>query len=205
AWLTAGQGHNDPVRFARSLASRVARAARLELSANIAMRDMDSVLTRAAARGPLAIILDDFDVIAADEALSFAASLLHQLPENVRLFVACRSDPRLPLARRRARGEVLTLRERDLRLRGDAIARIIALHAPRCSLYAEQVSTATAGWPLGVRMIARAVALGASATAILQTREALLEEVFQRESEAVTRALQRAVIISSLDPRMSRA
>jgi LuxR family transcriptional regulator, maltose regulon positive regulatory protein len=61
------------------------------------------------------LVLDDYHVIdaaAVDDALTF---LLEHLPPQVHLIIATREDPRLPLARLRARGQLTELRAADLR------------------------------------------------------------------------------------------
>src|SRR3954447_386567 len=65
--------------------------------------------------GPTVVALDDYHVIdaaAVHEAVSF---LLDNLPPQVTLAMTTRADPPLPLARLRARGELVELRAADLR------------------------------------------------------------------------------------------
>jgi LuxR family maltose regulon positive regulatory protein len=61
------------------------------------------------------LVLDDYhviDTIAVHEAVSF---LLEHLPSNVHLVISCRTDPPLPLAKLRARGQITELRAAELR------------------------------------------------------------------------------------------
>jgi LuxR family maltose regulon positive regulatory protein len=72
--------------------------------------------------GELVIVLDDFHVIEAREITEGLAYLLDHLPPRVHLVVVTRSDPPLPLARMRARGELVEVRSADLRFTTDEAA-----------------------------------------------------------------------------------
>lgn len=61
------------------------------------------------------LVLDDFHVIEAREIHEGMAFLLDHLPAQVHLVLATRADPPLPLARLRARGELVEIRAGDLR------------------------------------------------------------------------------------------
>ncbi len=65
------------------------------------------------------VVLDDYHVIESTELHEAMAFLVDHLPSHIRLVVACRSDPPLPLARLRARGELLEVRAADLRFTTD--------------------------------------------------------------------------------------
>src|SRR6202011_6184599 len=61
------------------------------------------------------LVLDDYHVLdakAVDHALTF---LLEHLPPHMHLVIATREDPHLPLARLRARGQLIEVRAVDLR------------------------------------------------------------------------------------------
>ncbi len=61
------------------------------------------------------LILDDYHVIDAEPIHRAVAFLLEHLPPRIHLVIATRSDPPLPLARLRGRGELTELRAIDLR------------------------------------------------------------------------------------------
>src|SRR5229473_3282638 len=72
-----------------------------------------------------ALILDDYHLIreqAIHDSLQF---LLDHLPPCLHLLLASRGDPQLPLARLRARGQVVEIRETELRLSGEEAARFL--------------------------------------------------------------------------------
>ena len=71
---------------------------------------------------PFVLVLDDYHVIeapAVDQALTF---LIEHLPPQMRLVLATREDPQLPLARLRAQGHLSELRAVDLRFTSTEVA-----------------------------------------------------------------------------------
>src|SRR5437588_627530 len=65
------------------------------------------------------LVLDDYHVIGAQPIHQGIGFLLDHLPGQLRLVIAGRADPPLPLSRMRARGELAEVRAADLRLSGD--------------------------------------------------------------------------------------
>lgn len=65
---------------------------------------------------PLALVLDDYQVIRSLEIHQALAAFLDRLPPHIHLFVATRKDPPIPLARLRAQGELVEVRSEHLRL-----------------------------------------------------------------------------------------
>src|SRR3712207_5659716 len=62
----------------------------------------------------LVIVFDDYQCVTGDCCHESVAYVLEHLPENVHLVIASRSDPRLPLGRLRARGEINEIRTEQL-------------------------------------------------------------------------------------------
>jgi LuxR family maltose regulon positive regulatory protein len=63
---------------------------------------------------PFVLVLDDFHLVTVAAVHAAASHLLDHLPPNWRLVVAGREEPSLPLARLRARGEVVEVGPADL-------------------------------------------------------------------------------------------
>jgi LuxR family maltose regulon positive regulatory protein len=124
AWVSAEAAHNDPARFWSGIIEAIATmrpefgpAALDPLSAaggqpGSAARAVISQLALIPA--PVTLILDDFHLITSAETLDSFRFLVERLPPTVGLVVAARSDPALPLARLRARGEMTEIRAGDL-------------------------------------------------------------------------------------------
>jgi LuxR family maltose regulon positive regulatory protein len=62
------------------------------------------------------LVLDDYHVVTAAEVHETLTYLVDHLPEQLRLLISTRSDPPLPVARLRARGQLTELRAGDLRV-----------------------------------------------------------------------------------------
>jgi LuxR family maltose regulon positive regulatory protein len=67
----------------------------------------------------LVLVLDDYHAIESPEIQVGMAFLLDHLPAQVHLVIATRADPALPLARLRARGDLIEIRAVDLRFTPD--------------------------------------------------------------------------------------
>src|ERR1700704_1811157 len=70
----------------------------------------------------LVLVLDDYHVIDARDIHDGMVFLLEHLPPRLHLVIASRADPPLPLARLRARGELVEIRAADLRFTPDEAA-----------------------------------------------------------------------------------
>ncbi len=64
--------------------------------------------------GPLLLVLDDYHVISREDIHRSVGYLIDHLPPGVQLAIATRADPRLPLGRLRASGNLMELRAHDL-------------------------------------------------------------------------------------------
>lgn len=156
AWLSLDPSDADPVRFWRGAieALRVPHpgfgAAALSALTGAHDRLVDVVVPllvneAAALPGRTVLVLDDLHVIGDPAVHGSLAFLLDRLPPALRLVVATRRDPPLPLARLRARGELCELRGADLRLSdGEAAALLeqrFGLQLPAEDLASLQAST----------------------------------------------------------------
>jgi LuxR family maltose regulon positive regulatory protein len=126
AWVSVDPGDNDPVRFWAHVIASVAGvsqgfgAAGLQVltapgAGNIGTELPMLVNELAALPTPVTLVLDDYHLISSQEVLGSVSFLVEHLPVGFRLALAARADPDLPLARLRARGEMLEIRADDLR------------------------------------------------------------------------------------------
>ena len=76
----------------------------------------------AAVSDEVVLVLDDYHVIEEPHIQDGMAYLVEHLPPQIRLVIASRADPALPLARLRARGELVEIRAADLRFTLDEAA-----------------------------------------------------------------------------------
>ena len=104
----------------------------------------------------VALILDDYHVIDAEPIHRAVAFLLEHLPPRMHLVIATRSDPPLPLARLRGRGELTELRASDLRFTPEEAAAFLN-EAMGLGLSAADVAVLearTEGWIVGLQLAA---------------------------------------------------
>ena len=74
------------------------------------------------APGEVYLVLDDYHLVDGPELQPGMVFLLDHLPPQAHLVVSTRADPALPLARLRARGELVELRAADLRFTVEEVA-----------------------------------------------------------------------------------
>ncbi|MDR7252292.1 LuxR family maltose regulon positive regulatory protein [Nocardioides sp. BE266] len=165
AWLSLDAGDADLRRFLTHLVAAVqvtspevgaGSMAQLEGEPAVAhedvlvglLDDLDSL------PGPTVVALDDYHVVDSaevDEAVTF---LLDNLPSQVTLAMATRADPPLPVARLRARGELLEVRAADLRFT-DAEATAFLNDVMGLGLEQQHVAALarrTEGWATGLQL-----------------------------------------------------
>ena len=210
AWYSLDARDNDPGRFAAYLAGSLTRAlgggapfeATSALLATRPGQDLEpvlAVLLNAVAAMPqdCLLVLDDYHVITAPEIHLAITFLLDNLPPQLHLAIGSRADPPLPLARLRARNQLVELRLEDLRFTVDEV-RAFMEAAWRLAVSHEDaalIEVSTEGWAAGMQLLTLAsspesrAALGDSLsqaiTRLTQNRrlvfEYLADEVFERQ------------------------
>jgi LuxR family maltose regulon positive regulatory protein len=158
----------------------------------------------------LVLALDDYHAIQAPAIHDSLAFFLEYLPPSTHVMLVTRADPPLPLARLRARNQLLELRIADLRFTADEVDlflnQIMAL-----DLSADAVSTLdarTEGWAAGLQLAALSLQ-GLDRQQVQRSIEAftgthrhvlnyLTEEVLQRQSREVQAFLHQTSILPYL-------
>ena len=166
AWLSLDVGDNDPIRFWRYLAEALDQvqpgigqrvtatlqgpAAPLEAAMTMIVNELASQADQ------VALVVDDYHLIDAGPVHDAFAALLEHQPDQLRIMVATRVDPPLPLARLRARGQLAELRAADLRFT-DEEATALLREATGLGLTADSEAalvTRTEGWAAGLQLAA---------------------------------------------------
>ena len=125
AWLSLDVGDNDPTRFWTGVVAALRRVAPDVGAATLGSLGLPGsagapaflaplINDLAALDGPVTLVIDDYHAIGNREIHAGVEYLVDSAPATLRLVLAGRSDPPLPLARLRARGELCELRARDL-------------------------------------------------------------------------------------------
>lgn len=167
-WVSLDQSDNDPALFWAYVITAL-QTARPELGERALSLlqspqppPIESVLTTlineiTAIEDDFALILDDFHVIDAQPVHSAIAFLLDHLPPRMHLVIASRSDPPLPLARLRGRGDSTELRISDLRFTSAEAAAFLneVMGLDRSAADVAALATRTDGWRAGLQLAAR--------------------------------------------------
>jgi LuxR family maltose regulon positive regulatory protein len=154
------------------------------------------------------LILDDYHLIIAPEIHQYLAYLVEHLPPRMHLVLLTRSDPFLPLARLRARGQLLELRADDMRFTAKEAAEFLNT-CMGLNLTAENVTALeqrTEGWIAGLQMAALSMQGKEDVTCFIKTftgnnryvLDFLAEEVLQQQPEAIRTFLLRTSILERL-------
>ncbi len=102
------------------------------------------------------LVLDDYHLIQAPAVHASVEFLLQHLPSSLRLVLASRADPPLPLARLRGRGQLAELREADLRFTpqeaGQLLGATVGAELPEVAVAA--LGNRTEGWAAGLQLAA---------------------------------------------------
>jgi LuxR family maltose regulon positive regulatory protein len=104
----------------------------------------------------LYLVLDDYHLVDGPDIQAGMTFLLEHLPPRVHLVVSAREDPALPLARLRARGELVELRATDLRFTLDEVAAYLN-DVPGLELAAGDIAALegrTEGWIAALQLAA---------------------------------------------------
>ena len=167
AWLTLDDGDNDPARFFHHLLASI-QTVEPQIGSGITLRiergkptTAESILTpvlnQIMAYGlDLSLVLDDYHVIEVSSIHAALSYLLEHTPPNLHLVVATRSDPPVPLALMRSRGQLIELRAAELAFTppetSSFLQNIVGLELSSADI--ATLTRRTEGWPAGLRMAA---------------------------------------------------
>jgi LuxR family maltose regulon positive regulatory protein len=163
AWLGLDDGDSDPARFWRYMVAAL-EGARPGLAGRVgpppprSFEGLVTALINELAADPGAdevlLVLDDYHLVDSGPVHELVAFLLENLPPGLRVVVSSRSDPPLPLARLRARGQLAELRAADLRFTGEEAAALLGETAgpglPGTAVAA--LVARTEGWAAGLQL-----------------------------------------------------
>src|SRR6516164_6655337 len=162
AWLNPTAADAEPRRFWRLLmaalrecegtdrgvAGAVPRGGAVDL-----VQALFGAVPEAAA--PLVVAIDDAHVLAGPEVLAGLDSLVRGGQPGLRLVLAARSDPLLPLHRYRLAGQMHELRAADLAMTPAEIAEVLSGHGVALGARDSDILAArTEGWAAGVQLSA---------------------------------------------------
>ncbi len=167
AWLSLDKNDNQAGRFLSYLVAAFkeadhkagSEAAQLLAAAQEALAE--AVLTSLindldSASMETVLVLDDYQYISNQEVHEEVTFFIEHCPKTLHMVIATRSDPPLPLARLRARGQTVELRAADLRFTEPEAAQflneVMGLHLDGGSVAV--LEERTEGWIAGLQMAA---------------------------------------------------
>ena len=219
AWLSLDEADNDPRRFITYLIAAmqqvhggIGQAATAMLQSPQPPPDelmLTSLVNEiSAVPQPFNLVLDDYHVIHTPPIHQQLAFLLDHQPGNLHLILITREDPLLPIPRLRARGQVLEIRQDDLRFTiaetAEFLKSVMGLDLLPDELAA--LERRTEGWIAGLQLAALSMrgrddlpgfiqAFTGSSRFIL---DYLIEEVFEGQSPDVKDFLLKTSILERL-------
>ena len=216
AWLSLDAGDNDPARFWRHAVAALDRARPgtggrvaplLGPPAPSSFRGLVTALINDLAADQALLVLDDYHVIGSAQVHESLAFLVEHRPAGIGVVLASRSDPPLPLARLRARGQLTETREAELRFTPAEAAELLqhmASGLPDASVAA--LAARTEGWAAGLQLAALSLRGHADAAAFVAAftgshrfvLDYLAEEVLERQDEQLRTFLLETSVLERL-------
>jgi LuxR family maltose regulon positive regulatory protein len=212
AWLSLGREENEPMVLATMLAAALQRAG-LPLSwppfplceddERVRVTMAWSLNAIAAADEPVTLVLDGYDALTSPAAHELVLALLEQGSPGLRVIVAARGEPPLPLARLRARRQLAELRGEDLRWSVSEAAMYLndrlglALAHPQIA----ELVARTEGWVTGLSLAALALEERRAAPELAAQRfvaDFMVGEVLEREPQPTQHFLLQTALLDEL-------
>ncbi|MFB0535236.1 MAG: NACHT domain-containing protein, partial [Anaerolineae bacterium] len=223
AWVSLDEGDNDPARFLAyfvaalqtipSLSEADVGESALAVFQSPQPPPIEAVLTPlineiTAIPDRIVLVLDDYHLIEAQPIHDALTFLLRRLPPQMHLVIATRDDPKLPLARLRARGQLTELRAADLRFTSTEAAEFLN-QVMGLDLSAEDIAaleTRTEGWIAGLQLAAISMQGRKDVTGFIQSftgshrfvLDYLVEEVLEQQPESVQNFLLQTAVLDRL-------
>src|SRR5258708_219560 len=161
------------------------------------------------------LILDDYQVITEEQVHTTLAYLVEHLPSQLRIIIATRADPPLPLPMQRARQHMLEVRTDQLRCTAEEVkaffGEVMGIQMPEETI--QEVTTRTEGWLVGLQLLGLSLPEQANPAALLQEvsgdqcyiLDYLTEEVLQRQPQDVQMFLLCPSILKQLSASVCNA
>lgn len=221
AWLSLDEADGDLRRFLRYLiaALRTAEptigAEALTMTETSHRPEHEPVLTALlnefddnADGEPVVLVLDDFHAIDSRPVDAAVTFLIEHAPRRLHVVITTREDPRLPLARLRAKGQLTELRASDLRFTSEEAAAFLngSMGLTLTVSDVARLEARTEGWIAGLQLAALSLHGRDDVATFLETftgshryvLDYLVEEVLERQPDEVRSFLLRTSILTRL-------
>jgi LuxR family transcriptional regulator, maltose regulon positive regulatory protein len=220
AWVSLDQSDNDPASFWTYLIAALQRvsaevgAGALALLQSPRPPPIETILATVlneltAMPRDVVLLLDDYHLVDARDVQDGMTFLLDHLPPRVHLVIASRTDPALPLARLRARGELVEVRAADLRFAPEEAAAYLnqVMRLDLTERDVEALEERTEGWIAALQLAALSMQGRADVADFIASFagddryivDYLVEEVLQRQSDRVRSFLLQTSVLERLN------
>ncbi|MDF2834776.1 MAG: hypothetical protein K0Q63_416 [Paenibacillus sp.] len=218
AWISFEEGDDEPTRFLacfisslQTLADEFGEGALAVLQSPgppPAESILAALLHDAAAMAPFVLVMDDYHAAKSKPVDEIIAFLLELLPAHIHLVIITREDPLIPLARLRVRDQLTELRAADLTFNyaevDGFINNVMRLNLPADKINA--LASSTEGWIAGLQLAALSIQGDQGTGRFMQSitgnhhfvLDYLVEEVLQRQPEAIQSLLVRTSVLDRL-------
>ncbi len=225
AWLSLDEADNDPSRFLTyvvaalqtiqpNLADSILQIPQLpppETLATLLINELTSL------SDPFVLVLDDFHVISTGYIHQFIEFVLTHQPPYMHLVITTREDPPLPIARLRARGHAIEIRQDELRFTALEAATFLnqAMGLNLTPTAVQALEMRTEGWIAGLQLAALSLQ-GRDALSVTDFIEAfsgshryvidyLVEEVIVQQPNNIRQFLRQTSILDRLSAPLCNA
>ena len=220
AWFSLGQGDNDSAQFLsyvisglQSLEASTGKAAMMMLQSPqpspiepILINLINDVIPIPT---DIALVLDDYHFVDAKPVHDLITFLLENLPAQMHLIIATRSDPPLqPMARLRSQDQMVELRAADLSFTADETSRLFkdCLNLQLSTRDIQLLETRTEGWIAGLQLAALSLQNHKDPSGFLKQfkgdnryiADYLTEEILSRQPEHLRNFLLQTSILERL-------
>jgi LuxR family maltose regulon positive regulatory protein len=229
AWLSLDVGDNDPARFWRHVLAALDRA-RTGLAERVqpllgppapaSYTGLVTVLINELAAEPgsdeALLVLDDYHLIDSGTVHESLGFLLEHRPPGLHVVLSSRSDPPLPLARLRGRGQLTEVRAGDLRFTTEeaaALLRDMAAGAALPDAAGAALAERTEGWAAGLQLAGLSLRGQTDAAGFVTAfagshryvLDYLAEEVLEQQTEQVRSFLLETSVLERLSGALCEA
>jgi len=226
AWLSLDDGDNDPARFwshlivALQMIVENVGAAVLGMIQSPQPPSIEAILTSLINEITLIpddfiLVMDDYQLLDSkqnDDGLTF---FIERLPPQMHLVIVTREDPDLPLARLRARDELIELRVKDLRFKESETAEFLN-QTMGLRLSAEDIAALevrTEGWIAGLQLAALSMQGLEDTAGFIHSftgshhfvLDYLIEEVLHKQPESIQTFLLQTSILERMGGQLCDA
>jgi LuxR family maltose regulon positive regulatory protein len=229
AWLSLDASDNEPARFwaaiivaLRHSSPSLSQVGDLALDMVHAAQPppLSTVLTTLigdvqSCSGEIILILDDYHVIEDRVIQDAMLFLLDHLPANLHLVLSCRVDPALPLSRWRVRGQLIEIREAELRFTREEADSFLrgGMRLPIAEEEVGLLAARTEGWIAGLQLAALSLRTQTNPAAAVQNftggqrfiLDYVQEEILRRLPLAVQNFLLHIAILDRMNAALCQA